>query len=268
MSSHIIDLLYTFQSSVIFTASIVLCYSLGKWSRSIVESYTEKDVEALDVKERKKFLELFENDNHMTNSNIHPDLYCYEKYIQMIKRESEHETLWKSRIMFQNTPQGNLVMFYDLYKHAFGYFSDIQISYQWLNACAMKYVRIFYCRDFFLDNKELPENYKNPFNEMKLEEEKKEKEKKREKRKNLNIDFQSDAFLRKKKPDKKEGEKEETSKNEIRFINNFRRLGSIQNCKILNTVPYTNNLTNENGSKLGNKMNYKDFKKTRFIDEN
>ena len=109
--------------------------------------------------------------------------------------------------MFQNTPQGNLVMFYDLYKHAFGYFSDIQISYQWLNACAMKYVRIFYCRDFFLDNKELPENYKNPFNEMKLEEEKKEKEKKREKRKNLNIDFQSDAFLRKKKPDKKEGEK-------------------------------------------------------------
>ena len=43
-------------------------------------------------------------------------------------------------------------MYYDLFKQGFGYYSnDSVVSYKILNAMAMKYVIVFFCRDFFMD---------------------------------------------------------------------------------------------------------------------
>jgi hypothetical protein len=62
------------------------------------------------------------------------------------------EKKWKSNLLLETTPRGNIIMYYDAYKMGFAYFSDQKgISYDILNACAMKYVEIFRCCDLFVD---------------------------------------------------------------------------------------------------------------------
>jgi hypothetical protein len=54
-------------------------------------------------------------------------------------------------------------MYYDPYKLGFAYYSDQNIlSYDILNTCAMKYVILYQCRDFFIDEVIIPEDEKNP----------------------------------------------------------------------------------------------------------
>ena len=248
-----IDFLYNLQCSILFTSSIVACYWLGKWNRKILErDIVHDETEKWDIVEKNRFLKLFVEEENIVNSNIHPEIFCFEKLNEMLERESEEEKLWKHRILFQSTPQGNVVMFYDLYKQAFTYFSDMQVTYKWLNLCAMKYVRIFRCREFFQDNSELPEGFKNKLNIMILEQVENEKKKKKEKKEKLNIDLNSDAFLRKKPKETKEKVENEPS----RFINNFRRAGNIQSYQITQKIELEKSATKT--------FNYKDFKNQKI----
>lgn len=249
------DFLYNLHCSFLFTTSIIACYWLGKWNRKMLEKENENKftTERWDVAEKNRFLKLFTiEEDHIANSNIHPEIFCFEKLNTMLEVESEEEKVWKHRILFQNTPQGNVIMFYDLYKQAFTYFSDMQITYKWLNICAMKYVRLFRCREFFQDNSELPEGFKNKFNILKIEQVEKEKKQKEDKKQKLNIDLNSDAFLRKKPKEIKE--KDEKSEC-LRFINNFRRAGNIQSYSITQKIELEKCVTKT--------FNYKDFKKKK-----
>jgi hypothetical protein len=49
------------------------------------------------------------------------------------------------------TPLGNVIMYYDVYKNGFSYYSNHTLMDYFLNALAMKYVLLFKCRDFFMD---------------------------------------------------------------------------------------------------------------------
>jgi hypothetical protein len=92
--------------------------------------------------------------NDRLNSNTNIEFYSKEKYQAIIKFENnllEHE--WKRRILFENTPRGNIIMYYDPYKLAFAYYCDTNsMSYRILNAVAMKYVLYFHCRHLFIDD--------------------------------------------------------------------------------------------------------------------
>ena len=137
--------------------------------------------------------------NSDPNANIHPDLYDTEKYKTMIKEAtttSPIESQWKTRILFDTTPVGNVLMYYDIYKHGFAYASDQTVPYPVLCACAMKYCKLFCCKDFFRDNSYIPEEKLSPFTQMELDEEKREVEKKKEKKKNLKLDLDCDAFVK------------------------------------------------------------------------
>lgn len=97
------------------------------------------------------FETIFDSD---CNSNVDILFYnkeLYDKYMnQMGKTGLEIE--WSRRILLEYTPRGNLAMYYDPYKMGFSYYCDQKtISYNILNACAMKYVKIFHCLDFFMD---------------------------------------------------------------------------------------------------------------------
>lgn len=151
------------------------------------------------------------------NANIHPDLYDIENYKTMIKEAtttSPIESQWKTRILFDTTPVGNVLMYYDIYKHGFAYASDQTIPYSVLCACAMKYCKLFCCKDFFRDNSYIPEEKLSPFTQMDLDEEKRELEKKKEKKKNLKLDLDCDAFVKPKpKPNVKPTTTTSTSTN-------------------------------------------------------
>ena len=91
------------------------------------------------------------------NMNVDPIFYNKKQYIELQLSESnELENMWKSRILFQNTPRGNIAMFYNVYKLGFSYYCDVNMPYDILNAVAMKYVIMNQCRDFFLDEEITP----------------------------------------------------------------------------------------------------------------
>ena len=103
---------------------------------------------------KRRFVSSFQEDKDY-NDNIDSIFYDKPKFQQFMKAECNYiEREWRTRILFENTPRGNIVMFYDPYKQGFSYYCDFNsVPYPVLNAIAMKYVIIFRCRDFFVDNK-------------------------------------------------------------------------------------------------------------------
>ena len=92
----------------------------------------------------------------------------------MMKIENNDiEIKWRTRILIENTPRGNIMMYYNSFKRGFAYYSDQQgVPYIILNTMAMKYVRVFQCRDLFMDDKVTPEDSPSPFIQIYKDDEK------------------------------------------------------------------------------------------------
>jgi hypothetical protein len=191
------------------------------YKRPILKQTKKRTFLTKEESEKKKFNDWFYLDT--VNSNIEPNLYLEETWKKMDIHSQE--TIWKTRILYDFGLKGNIIMFYDLYRQAFAYYSDTHISYPILNICAMKYVRIFSCRDFFIDTLYLPKDFISPFLLLKEQEEKLELEMKKNKKKNLGVHFDSSAFVSKKNSSKIE--------TKIEQKNTFRYLGKISNQPLL-----------------------------------
>lgn len=90
--------------------------------------------------------------NPNKNANIDADVYDLKQLESILSDENnELEKQWSRRVLVENTPRGNIVMVYDIFNQRFNYYSDTIIPYKMLNAIAMKYVSIYQCRDFFID---------------------------------------------------------------------------------------------------------------------
>lgn len=89
-----------------------------------------------------------------SNQNIESIFYDKKEYQELMKvPDNWLEDIWKQRILLESTPRGNIIMFYHTYKQGFAYYSDsYNLPYNLLNAVAMKYVSMFCCRDFFMDD--------------------------------------------------------------------------------------------------------------------
>ena len=212
----------------------------------------------------------------------------------MLKDENNQlEKIWRTRILFENTPRGNIVMYYDPYKLGFSYHADTYMPYDILNATAMKYVLTFNCREFFIDELIRPKNKPSPLLKL-LEEDKKKSE---EEKDDKDIDKEVDSITKtiKNSPfakfksynkisskisgikDLKENDNNTTNnesssepakqKERNRFIN----LGKVTNFqmiqrpekKIKGFQSTTHSDLFENNSAQKNVFNYKDFKKMR-----
>ena len=108
------------------------------------------------IKQKKnKLLGTWENEsvNSKINSKIDPIFYNKKELNEIMKIENNDiEKSWKTRILYESTPRGSIIMFYDAFKQGFSYYSEQNgIPYSILNAVAMKYVVMFFCRDFFMD---------------------------------------------------------------------------------------------------------------------
>ena len=98
-----------------------------------------------------------------------------------LKKEAEevaHNFMIQERLnklagchVMEYTPQGNVLLTYDLSRGSFKYYSDNTIPYRYLETVGRKYVKQFNCRPIFVDMEE----------ELKLAEEKWNKEKEEEK---------------------------------------------------------------------------------------
>lgn len=114
-------------------------------------------------KRKQHFLSTYENAVNF-NESIDPVFYNktdYKKAMETPNNEIEH--YWKKRILLENTPRGNIIMYYDAYKLGFVYYCDnSSLPYSLINAVVMKYVTTYRCRDFFIDVHIKPETQQSP----------------------------------------------------------------------------------------------------------
>ena len=93
-----------------------------------------------------------EGEEKEKNENIDPVFYEKSEFQKSIQQENnELETKWKTRVLFESSPRGNVIMYFNPYKMGFVYYSDQSISHDILNVIALKYVVIYRCLDFFMD---------------------------------------------------------------------------------------------------------------------
>ena len=209
-----------------------------------IERYIEQQLEKL-----KQFLDKHPSKKER-NANIIEEFYDKKKLsVALEDVNNPLEKSWKTRMLFEHTPRGNIVMYYDPYKMGFAYYSDnTGIPYNMLNAISMKYVRMFRCYDFFFDNQDIKDE--SPLIKIHSEEEKKDKtEKEKKESEDFKAKMKDAPFLKRKKTEqkKKDDKKEETKKETIdkedekdegpKFHNCFVHMGKMYNLSFLNVPP-------------------------------
>lgn len=232
--------------------------------------------EALEYvnKAKQTLINSFKQDNTEMNANIEREFYVIEDYINVMKDPNNKlEQTWKLRTLIEYTPKYNIIMYYDPYKQGFSYYADIQpISYDILNAVAMRYVTRFRCRDFFVDNEVTQEHDNSPFIQIHMTE----KPKKKEGESTKTIDG---PFVKLKKNNKTNTNTDKDNNDnakpkKIYHRNKFIYIGRFRNYSIL-TKPKIQNKSNGFHSSLLNNlstetqlqkevMNYKSFKSSRM----
>ncbi len=108
----------------------------------------------------KKYAKFYNTVTPDENSNIDPVLYDFDKRKEIfVSPDNEMEKQWKSRILIENTPRGNVMMYFNPYLLSYHYYSDEQIiPYKILEQVATRYVVMFRCKDFFIDVVNRPRN--------------------------------------------------------------------------------------------------------------
>ena len=233
------------------------------------------------IKQKKSaFVKLFQdlkNEDAAFNGNIDKIFYLKKEYDALMGQANSLETEWKTRLLMETTPRGNILMYYDPYKMGFTYYSDSKgHSYSLLNAIAMKYVTIFNCRDFYFDN--TLDEISSPLAKLHLEEEKKTNKINDKEKQKLKSAMKNGPFVKFKKVSIETTGKKDENKNDVDdnkptkpiYKNKFIHMGKITHFRVLNppptkkknmafSSPYLDDLSQE--SELQNQvMSYKAFK--------
>jgi len=226
--------------------------------RNEEEEYIEKRVHDFNT--------IFSSSSN-NNSNISHEFYDKKLYdATVLQINSELEIQWKKRILLEYTPRGNITMYYDPFKLGFAYQSDNKtISYELLNACAMKYVKIFKCLDFFMDESFYPTEYINPLLQIHYELNKPNTDNNKEVSTVPNVN--TGPFIKRKQlQNKTKDEKIENDKMKNKFI----YYGKLSNSSFLNVPSKKKTMTMfhsplldslENNAAVQNqRISYKDYK--------
>lgn len=197
-----------------------------------------------EERQKQRLLESYESSKDF-NENVDKCFYNQAELREVLIEENNAlEKTWKTRILFENTPRGNVIMYYDAFKQGFAYYCDqTSLPYHLLNAVAMKYVMTFRCRDFFADNQETPENHPSPLLEpVKAKEVVAKKEESVGPKKPAPFaKFKSynmvNSKVKEEEKKKKEGKEENEEKEEKIYIRNkFISLGKIINFKLIQPI--------------------------------
>ena len=76
---------------------------------------------------------------------------------------------YKKNFIIENTPLGNVLMFYNHDKLTFDYYSDVTIPYRFLETVARKYVLTYKYRPLYIDMEEELKNYEHKLEQIEKE---------------------------------------------------------------------------------------------------
>ena len=126
----------------------------------------------------------------------------------------------KNTILLENTPLGNIIMFYDNNKESFTYYSDNTIPYRFLETVARKYVILYNCKSIFIDMEEELNSYKIKLEEKKRKKSEEEEQKKIQKELNNFAPLKRDVFAKLKSYNKDSGLKVAGISGESKYSSN------------------------------------------------
>lgn len=251
--SQFISYLKKQQTPLLFFSLASISYPVSKFIFTRLRDFiyppekSKTEIERYIEKQLTEFKNFCESDLSRTERNDTVSHKFYDKKIlsdELQDANNEIESSWKRRILFEHTPRGNIVMYYDPYKLGFAYYSDnAGIPYNLLNGVAMKYVRLFRCQDFFFDNYDIDQV--SILIKIHSEEGKKEESEEKKKQSDEFKNKMKDApFLKRKKLEKKKEDKdkkdEDTDKEKDekpKYRNCFVHMGKMYNFSFLNTLP-------------------------------
>ncbi len=133
---------------------------IKSFNNTVVKPVETPHVETQYEKSCKKYTEFYKKESADENSNIDPVLYDFLKRKEIfVSPDNQLEKQWKSRILIENTPRGNVMIYFNPYLLSYHYYSDEQIiPYKILEQVATRYVVMFRCKDFFIDVEKRPGN--------------------------------------------------------------------------------------------------------------
>jgi hypothetical protein len=172
-------LLYLFISGEKSCMTLLIMQQI---KRALLKGFGEDDVTIEEEEEKEP------------NEEKKAQIKFEDKYLERFKETEEKDltpekldSLLNSFVM-ENTPQGNVVMFWDNKRDTFSYYADHLIPYRFLEVVGRKYVLMNDCRKLFVDMEE-----EIKVAEKKLEEKKKQKEEEEEKQKQNKQDESADS---------------------------------------------------------------------------
>jgi hypothetical protein len=98
----------------------------------------------------------------------------------------------KNNILIENTPLGNVIMFYNNSRNSFEYYSDSVIPYRYLEVIGRKYVVTYKCKPLYIDMVKEIEEAEKRLSEKKLKEQELEEKKKEENNLDKDVCFDKD----------------------------------------------------------------------------
>jgi hypothetical protein len=145
------NLLFILYENITILLSIQACifflylykYTKTRQNRDIYDDVNNmiKDKQSITIKYEDKY------------KNKYVDL----NFIQLTIPEKEQ---LKNNFIMENTPLGNVIMYYSYEKNGFVYYSDSTIPYRFLETVGRKYVTTFKCKDYSVytdENDVIPE---------------------------------------------------------------------------------------------------------------
>lgn len=146
-------------------------------------------------------------------------------------------------ILFENTPLGNVIMFYKFYEHAkdassFIYYSDHNVPFRILESISQKYCLIFKCKNIYIDMQEELKKYETQMlnDELNIEKEGQEGKEGQE---------HNDGSI----INRNNLKKETITKNKNNVFANFKSYNKIENSKNEFVVNNSNNITTKQSAK-------------------
>lgn len=136
------------------------------------------------IKEKLSFLLLENNEPEKTLEPVPekiPEKY-EDKYLDIYRRtenvacsDEKIEGL-KNTILMENTPLGNVIMYYDKSRETFIYYSDSNIPYRYLEVISRKYVVMNHCKQIHVDMEQEIKEAQEKLEQKRQEEEEKKKQ--------------------------------------------------------------------------------------------
>ena len=98
-----------------FLSVISIFVFLAKRKPKVIKKDEISQEEEYKILNKRAFLKSFQEENFIKHSeNIDPVFYNRDEYNKIISAaDNEVEPKWKRRILYESTPRGNIIMFYD-----------------------------------------------------------------------------------------------------------------------------------------------------------